>query len=117
MENILEQWKEYNSEAVNIWFRNFLSKFGEKIQSEKSLLQFTYSSKYDNFNVYISENNHTVTFTINDNSIESFVMREDNIKYIKEFINLHVPYLKFKEVEINDDIMGREFDVIFEVVL
>ena len=106
----IEKWKGISNHDRDIWASNVAKLL---IEEEKNSKDICFNYKKDVLEIYLDNYHNRAVFSIKENTIETAIMRDYNIRYLIDFVGRTMKYLKYVAFQENKENDG--FYVIFQI--
>lgn len=107
---VIEKWKSNTDHDRNAWATNVARLL---IEEEKNSKDISFNYKKDVLEIYLDHYHNRAVFSIKENTIETAIMRDYNIRYLIDFVGRTMKYLKYVAFQENKENDG--FYVIFQI--
>lgn len=118
MEEIIEKWKTENDEELITWGENLAEtlRHGRIYKNPDDVLPLHLSmGTFGDDEIQASSDGKEVQIEVDEATHDATDMRDQNIEYIKAYVEKYLPYLKYKETkEPYDSEYG--FRLIYSVI-
>lgn len=106
----IKKWKSNTKNDMDIWATNVALLL---IEEEKNNKNICFDYKRDILEIYLDHYHKRVVFSLKENMIETSIMRDYNIRYLIDFVERTMKYLKYFGFQENKENNG--FYILFQI--